>query len=110
MNELLRREVIKYVHRRRPSRGMLTGELAKGPSHRDKHPDWMKVKAFEGRSWVQLGIHERKYLLRKLVPAMLASGILRLVEVFPNVPVVRQQAQFRLELGSVLDMMAAVVD
>ena len=105
-NELLRREVIKFVHRRRPSRSILVGELAKGPSRVPLHPDWMKVKAFDGRSWLQLGIHERKYLLRKLVPGMIASGTLRLVETFN----VLRQTQYRLEVGSVLDMMAAVID
>jgi hypothetical protein len=106
-NELLRRELVKYVHERSPSRGSLVGEIAKAPSRRQSNPDWMKVKAFDGRSWLDLGIHERKYLLRKTIPDMLARGVLRLEEC---ASVVQQQSKFRLRVGSLLDVVVAVCE
>jgi len=102
-SELLRAAILKEIYNHKPSTKALHGQLARTVDHIHHPPGWMKQKAFDGQTWIQLDIHERKYLIRTALYELMRSGsvkrTLRRSVLGRNIS--------RLEVVSVLDMLAS---
>ena len=99
--------MLKFVHKRQPTRAVLVGEFAKGPDRRDHNPEWMEARVFDGSTWLELKVHERKYLLRKIYSDLIKRGALRRESVPSNYT---PQPFNKLVVGTVLDILAALDD
>ncbi|MGD9726299.1 MAG: hypothetical protein AB7V39_07875 [Nitrospiraceae bacterium] len=102
--ELLRHEITNFVFKNTPTRASLVGNLAKAAHKLGRPPTWMNAAVFDGRTWIELGIHERKYLLRIAVAEMLEDGRLVREELYLG----RGKKQVRIKPGSILDRLATI--
>lgn len=103
-DDILSREIIKFVHKTASTKSMVMGFFAKGAGKLAKPPQWMTEPHFDGVRWVDIPIHERKYQVRKLLARMLEQGYLRR-EVYKSFT---YGTQARLFPGTVLDRLAAI--
>ena len=106
---LLTQEILRVANRRHgTTKAIVIGEFAKSPKHRrdDQHPDWMKKKAFDGDAWIDLGIHERKFILRKLLARLEETGTIY----YESKKTIYNSIRRTMRVGSVLDLMANIDD
>lgn len=72
--DLLQWEVLQRVEKCGCSRKSLVRALAASIPRRANPPEWMVRPEFDGRSWVDLDIPSRKYILRLAVNELLDRG------------------------------------
>ena len=113
INDLLQREILKWVHKHASTKAMIVGNFAKSPDKQDrkKLPDWMSRQEFVFldelhllSSWFELGVHERKYYLRKNIAHMVERGAI----ITETHRTLYGNDQIRMNPGTVLDLLAAI--
>jgi len=77
-SELLTKQILSTIHHRQgTTKATIIGNFAKGLSDTNSKR-WMKEEAvFDGDTWLQLGVHERKYVLRKVLASLEETGVIR---------------------------------
>jgi len=106
ISAILQAEMLRWVNKHATTKAMLIGVFAKRPTNQKDYdpPEWMTRPVFGGQSWFELGVHERKYYVRKNIDDMKARGALLTKEhttLYGN-------RQVRLKAGTVLDLLAAI--
>lgn len=102
--ELLKSELVNYCFKHATSKASVIGNLAKAVHKLARPPVWMHEPSFDGSTWLELPVHERKYYIRLAFNELLGSGRL----VTESFTTLLGQKQVRYKAGSVLDRFATI--